>query len=60
MESVHQIITVKFLIISLLLREIHCWYKNIWAGIKRIEYKLLNHRLDKEQYKSYLPGGIYQ
>lgn len=60
MESLYQIITVRLSIISLLLREIQRWYKNIWAGIKRIEYKLLSHRFEKEQYKIYLPGGIYQ
>lgn len=60
MESVHQIIAVILLIISLLQRKLYGWNNNILAGIKQIKFKPFIYRFQEDQYKIYLPGEIYQ
>lgn len=60
MKSVHQIITVRLSIISLLQIEIDGWYQNICTGIKQIKFKLLNYCFEENQYKIHLLGEIYQ
>lgn len=60
MESVHQIIAVILLIISLLPRELDGWNNNILADIKQIKSKPFIYRFQEDQYKIHLPGEIYQ
>lgn len=48
MESVHQIITIRFSILNLMQTEVYRCYKNIWAGIKLIKSKLLDYRFEED------------
>lgn len=59
MESLHQIIAVILLIISLLQRELDGWDNNILAGIKKIKSQPFIYRFQEDQYKIYLLGEIY-
>lgn len=59
MESVQQIITVSLWIITLEKIEISGYYK-IFTNIKRIKFQLLSYRFEEDQYKIFMPGGIYQ
>lgn len=60
MKSVHQIITVILWNLSLLQRGTSGYYDKIFKSIKMIKSQLLNYRFEEDQYKIYMPGGIYQ
>ncbi len=60
MKSVHKIITVILRNLSLLQRGISGYYDKIFKSIKRIKSQLLSYRFEEDQYKIYMPGGIYQ
>ncbi|WP_334878242.1 hypothetical protein [Nostoc sp.] len=59
-KSEHQIITVNLLNLSLPLGRMSGDYDNMFKSINKIKYRLLSYGFDKDQYKNYMFGGIYQ
>lgn len=59
MKLIHHILTASLWIISLQQRKVYRCYQ-IFISINRIKSKLLSYYFEEDQYKIYLPGGIYQ
>ncbi|MBW4689656.1 MAG: hypothetical protein KME40_32330 [Komarekiella atlantica HA4396-MV6] len=55
-----EIITVEFLLLTRMQREVKVWNSNEWVGGTRITSQLLNYWFEEDQVRNNMPGEIYQ